>query len=79
VFLGNLPVTTRLVLMFGLGAKGNYVRETRKLVEKARPGRWRALKEITHKEQTTTPIAYTDGTESTRTSSKSRAASRCAA
>lgn len=50
-FLGPLPPYTKLVVMFGLGAKGNYVREARKLVEKARPGSWRTLNEI----------AYTDG------------------
>jgi hypothetical protein len=50
-FLKHLPPKTRLVVMFGLGARGNYVREARKLVEKARPGSWRTLNEI----------AYTDG------------------
>jgi len=34
-FLGRLPPATMFVLMFGLGTKGNYVREARKLVEKA--------------------------------------------
>src|SRR3954447_7618866 len=29
-FLGRLPPATKLVLMFGLGTKGNYVREARK-------------------------------------------------
>lgn len=51
-FLGHLPPKTKLVLMFGLGTKGNYVREVRKLAEKSRPGRWQTLSEI----------AYTDGT-----------------
>lgn len=50
-FLGQLPQKTKLVVMFGLGTNGNYVREARKLVEVARPGQWRTLKEI----------AYTDG------------------
>lgn len=50
-FLGHLPPRTKLVVMFGLGAMCNYVREARKLVEKARPGSWRTLNEI----------AYTDG------------------
>jgi hypothetical protein len=50
-FLGHLPPKTKLVVMFGLGTKGNYVREVRKLVEKALPGPWRTLKEI----------AYTNG------------------
>ena len=50
-FLGQLPPTTKLVVMFGLGTKGNYVRETEKLMKKARPGQWRTLNEV----------AYTDG------------------
>lgn len=50
-FLRHLPSATRLVVMFGLGSKGNYIREARKLVEKARPGRWRTVNEV----------AYSDG------------------
>jgi hypothetical protein len=40
-FLANLPSTTRLVVMFGLGTGGNYVRECKKLFESAIPGPWR--------------------------------------
>jgi hypothetical protein len=50
-FLGDLPHATKLILMFGLGSKCNYVREARKLLEQARAGRWRTVNEI----------AYTDG------------------
>lgn len=50
-FLRRLPPATRLVVMFGLGSKGNYVREARKLIEKARAGRWRTVNEV----------AYSDG------------------
>ena len=50
-FLGSLPAKTKLVVMFGLGAKLNYVRAARKLVENARPGNWRQVNEV----------AYTDG------------------
>lgn len=51
-FLGHLPPATRLVVMFGLGAGGNYVRAARELIEQARPGRtWRTVNEV----------AYTDG------------------
>lgn len=50
-FLGTLPARTRLVVIFGLGTKLNYVRATRKLLETVRPGIWRTLNEV----------AYTDG------------------
>ncbi|HJU12538.1 MAG TPA: hypothetical protein VJ728_16760 [Candidatus Binataceae bacterium] len=50
-FLGQLPPKTKLVVMFGLGTKGNYIREARKLVQNARPGQWRTVNEV----------AYTDG------------------
>lgn len=50
-FLGALPSKTKLVVMFGLGSKLNYVRSARKLVETARPGNWREANEV----------AYTDG------------------
>lgn len=51
-FLGALPPATKLVVMFGLGTKGNYVREARKVIERARPGAWRTVNEV----------SYTDGT-----------------
>lgn len=50
-FLGDLPPATKLVVMFGLGTKGNYVRAARRLIERARPGRWLTVNEV----------AYTDG------------------
>ena len=50
-FLSDLPLSTKLVVMFGLGTNGNYVRAARSLIEKARPGQWRTLNEV----------AYTDG------------------
>ncbi len=50
-FLSNLPSKTRLVVMFGLGTRGNYVTEARKLIEKARPGNWSTVNEV----------AYSDG------------------
>jgi hypothetical protein len=51
-FLGNLPPTTRLVVMFGLGNRLNYVNEVFAIWKSARPGPWTKLNEI----------AYTDGT-----------------
>lgn len=47
-FLASLPARTRLVVMFGLGTKLNYVRATRKLLEAARPGKWRTLNEVAY-------------------------------
>ncbi|WP_342641325.1 hypothetical protein [Rhodoligotrophos ferricapiens] len=47
-FLGFLPATTKLVIMFGLGTRGNYVREVLKLVQRARPGQWRQVNEVSH-------------------------------
>jgi hypothetical protein len=53
-FLGRLPRTTRLVVMFGLGTKGNYVHETRKLMQSARSGHWRAINEIAYTDDAVT-------------------------
>jgi hypothetical protein len=50
-FLTALPHRTKLVIMFGLGTKMNYVREARKLISAARPGAWRTVNDV----------AYTDG------------------
>lgn len=51
IFLASLPASTRLVIMFGLGTKMNYVREARRLIAAARPGAWRTVNDV----------AYTDG------------------
>lgn len=50
-FLSQLPPSTKLVVMFGLGSRLNYVKEAFKLYQKARNGTWRWLNEV----------AYTDG------------------
>ena len=51
-FLKDLPAETKLVVLFGLGTKKNYVTEARKVIQHARPGRpWRTINEV----------AYTDG------------------
>ena len=50
-FLGALPAKTRLVVMFGLGNKLNYVSATRRLLDAAHPGQWGTLNEV----------AYSDG------------------
>jgi hypothetical protein len=50
-FLRELPVETRLVLLFGLGSKQSYVAQARSLITRSRPGSWRSVNEV----------AYTDG------------------
>jgi hypothetical protein len=50
-FLRDLPHETKLIVMFGLGAGGAYVRTARKAIQTARPGNWRTINEV----------AYTDG------------------
>ena len=50
-FLGGLPSSTRLIVMFGMGSKGNYVRASFDLYQRARPGPWRWINDV----------AYTDG------------------
>lgn len=50
-FLAELPARTKLVIMFGLGTKLNYVREARRLISSVRPGTWRTVNEV----------AYSDG------------------
>jgi len=50
-FMKNLPSKTKLVVMFGMGTKLNYVRESFALYSKVRGGKWRWLNEV----------AYTDG------------------
>ena len=51
-YLADLPASTKLVLMFGLGTKLNYVKEAFKLFKKSRPGTWRYLND--------NDVAYTD-------------------
>ena len=50
-FLHELPVETKLIIMFGLGARLSYVATARRAIEMARPGHWQAINEV----------AYTDG------------------
>lgn len=50
-FLKDLPSRTKLIVMFGMGSKLNYVRESFKLYKMARGGEWRWINDV----------AYTDG------------------
>ncbi len=48
-FLENLPPQTKLVVMFGMGAKQNYVEETFKLFQKARPTKtWKCINDVAY-------------------------------
>jgi len=51
MFLSDLPVQTKLVIMFGLGTKCNYVDSAFDLFKNARLGNWEKINDI----------AYTDG------------------
>ncbi len=55
-FLSDLPATVRLVVMFGLGTKGNYVREARKLIEAARPGQWCTINDVAYADEQVTVV-----------------------
>jgi hypothetical protein len=50
-FLKDLPTQTKLIVMFGMGSKLNYVRESHELYKKARGGAWEWINDV----------AYTDG------------------
>lgn len=47
-FLSDLPARTRLVVMLGLGTKGNYVAACRQIYQKARPGPWWIVNEVAY-------------------------------
>ena len=50
-FLKSLPMQTKLVVMFGMGTKLSYVRESMALFQTARGGHWKWINDV----------AYTDG------------------
>lgn len=50
-YLAELPPATKLVVMLGLGTRGNYIQACRQAFAKARSGHWRTINEV----------AYTDG------------------
>jgi hypothetical protein len=47
-FLSQLPVHTKLVIMFGLGTKLNYVQESFKLYQAARGGAWHWINDVAY-------------------------------
>jgi hypothetical protein len=55
-FLGNLPLSTRIVVMLGMGAKGNYITESRKLFAAARPRKWTTINEVSYSDGAITVV-----------------------
>jgi hypothetical protein len=55
-FLGNLPQATKIVVMLGMGAGGNYVTEARKLFARDRPGKWTTVNEVSYSDSTITVV-----------------------
>lgn len=47
-FLGDLPSQTKLIVMFGMGSSGNYVREANLLFRRSRPGQWRWINDVAY-------------------------------
>ena len=47
-FLSDLPSSTRLVVMFGLGTRGNYISAARALIQRARGGAWRTVNDVAY-------------------------------
>lgn len=45
-FLGDLPRSVRLVVMMGMGTKGNYIRSCQSLFKALRPGPWTTVNEV---------------------------------
>lgn len=55
-FLSQLPHQTKLIIMFGMGTKQNYVREAYKLFRNAKPGNWRWLNDISYTDDNVTVV-----------------------
>lgn len=55
-FLGALPPTTKLVVMFGLGSNLNYVDAALDVYKLARPGNWRRLNDVSYADEVITVV-----------------------
>jgi len=53
-FLSNLPDTTKLVVLFGMGKKGNYTNTAYELIQRVRPGSWERLNDVAYTDQKVT-------------------------
>lgn len=47
-FLGTIPASTKLILMLGMGTKGNYIKECRQAYGRGRPGSWKSINEVSY-------------------------------
>jgi hypothetical protein len=47
-FLSRLPAQTKLIVMFGLGTRFNYVQESFKLYKAARGGTWHWINDVSY-------------------------------
>lgn len=55
-YLRVLPEKTKLVVMFGLGTKQNYVREAFKLFSTVRPGSWHWINDVSYSDSRITVV-----------------------
>jgi hypothetical protein len=55
-FLGELPTSVRLIVMFGLGTKQGYVRECFQLYRKTVPGEWRDMNLVSYTNESLTVV-----------------------
>lgn len=55
-FLKDLPSRTKLIVMFGMGSKLNYVRESFELYKKARGGEWRWINDVAYTDDKVTVV-----------------------
>jgi hypothetical protein len=55
-FLGSLPPSTKLIVMFGLGTNLNYVDAALQVFKVARPGSWRKLNDVSYADEAVTVV-----------------------
>ena len=53
-FLGDLPPSVQLVVLFGLGSEGNYVRAARSVIQRARGVRLRTINDVAYADEEVT-------------------------
>lgn len=55
-YFTDLPENTKLVIMFGLGTKNNYVNSAFALFKRARPGSWRKINDVAYTDDRITVV-----------------------
>jgi len=55
-FLRDLPARSKLIVMFGLGTKLNYVRESFNLFKRIRPGNWTKINDVAYSDSIVTVV-----------------------